>query len=122
MIGRHDESLKSMYQLFENSWKKDNNHICLGTKVKEGNCWEYKWKTYDEIRTLVQIIANAMTNEKLTKNVKDPDFGVSIDAIGIISENREEWLVTDLACNLIDATSVPLYETLGDDMLKVILQ
>ena len=42
--------------------------------------------------------------------------------IGICSINREEWLVTDLACNSIGVTSVPLYETLGDDMLKMILE
>jgi long-chain acyl-CoA synthetase len=41
--------------------------------------------------------------------------------LGICSVNREEWLVTDLASNLIDVTTVPLYETLGDDMLEIIL-
>jgi long-chain acyl-CoA synthetase len=46
---------------------------------------------------------------------------VEIEVIGICSVNREEWLVTDLACNLIDVTSVPLYETLGDEMLETIL-
>jgi long-chain acyl-CoA synthetase len=41
--------------------------------------------------------------------------------VGICSINREEWLVTDLASNLIDVTSVPLYDTLGDEMLEIIL-
>lgn len=30
--------------------------------------------------------------------------------------------MTDLASNLIDVTSVPLYETLGDEMLEIILK
>jgi long-subunit acyl-CoA synthetase (AMP-forming) len=42
---------------------------------------------------------------------------MTLKVIGICSVNREEWLMTDLACNLIDVTSVPLYETLGDEML-----
>jgi len=29
--------------------------------------------------------------------------------------------LVDLACNLIDVTSVPLYETLGNEMLEIIL-
>lgn len=44
-----------------------------------------------------------------------------MQTIGICSVNREEWLVTDLACNLLDITSVPLYETLGDEILQIIL-
>jgi long-subunit acyl-CoA synthetase (AMP-forming) len=38
-----------------------------------------------------------------------------------VSINREEWLVTDLSCNLLDITSVPLYETLGQELLSIIL-
>ena len=41
--------------------------------------------------------------------------------IGIVSINREEWVDTDLASNLLDVTSVPLYETLGGEMLNLIL-
>lgn len=40
-----------------------------------------------------------------------------LDMVGICSINREEWIVTDLACNLLGITSVPLYETLGEEML-----
>ena len=51
----------------------------------------------------------------------DQDFFMTLKVVGICSINRHEWLITDLACNLVDVTSVPLYETLGDDMLQVIL-
>ena len=53
--------------------------------------------------------------------VRDTDFSLDLKVLGICSVNREEWLVTDLACNLIDVTSVPLYETVGDDMFETIL-
>ena len=42
--------------------------------------------------------------------------------LGICSVNREEWLVTDLAANLLGITTVPLYETLGVQMLRLILK
>lgn len=45
-----------------------------------------------------------------------------MQTVGICSVNREEWLVTDLACNLLDITSVPLYETLGEEILEIILE
>jgi len=46
---------------------------------------------------------------------------MSLKLLGICSVNRKEWIATDLACNLIGVTSVPLYETLGEQMLKLIL-
>lgn len=67
-------------------------------------------------------MATALKEEKLAFKVHDPEFNMSIEVVGICSVNREEWLVTDLACNLLNITSVPLYETLGEQMLQVILQ
>jgi long-chain acyl-CoA synthetase len=94
---------------------KFKNYDCLGTKVKNETSgdFEYRWKSYDEIHTDTQIIAHAIIKENLEADVLDSDFNLNIKTVGIVSINREEWLVTDLACNLLDLTSVPLYETLG---------
>jgi long-chain acyl-CoA synthetase len=67
------------------------------------------------------VLANAISKENLAFTVSDNEFKLDLEVVGICSVNREEWLVTDLACNLIDVTSVPLYETLGDDMLDTVL-
>lgn len=47
---------------------------------------------------------------------------IKIKLLGICSVNRKEWLMTDLAANSVGLTSVPLYETLGVDMLNLILE
>lgn len=47
----------------------------------------------------------------------DKEHDVDLRLVGICSVNREEWLLTDLACNLIDVTTVPLYETLGNEVM-----
>ena len=83
--------------------------------------FEYKWKSYDQIFEETNILANAIRAEGLAYTVNDNDFMLDLKVLGICSVNREEWLVTDLASNLIDVTTVPLYETLGDDMLEIIL-
>jgi long-chain acyl-CoA synthetase len=54
--------------------------------------------------------------------VFDPDFNTSLKVVGICSVNREEWILTDLASNLLEITSIPLYETLGHQMLLLILK
>jgi len=59
---------------------------------------------------------------ELFSQVEDKDFGLKLKVTGICSVNREEWILTDLATNLLGVTSVPLYETLGHQMLILILQ
>ena len=53
-----------------------------------------------------------MENEFFSE-VTDTDFDITLKVAGICSVNREEWIMTDLALNLLGITSVPLYETLG---------
>lgn len=103
------------------NYKHEN---CLGTKVKvEGGSgeMEYKFRSYEEIYNDTQILANAIKKENLVCEVYDEQLDLKLSIIGIVSINREEWVVTDLASNLLDVTSVPLYETLGGEMLNLIL-
>ena len=111
------------YILRRKSWKKYKNENCLGTKVKNERSgdFEYKWKSYDQVYEDTNVMANAIRADGLAYTVNDSDFAIDLKVLGICSVNREEWLVTDLACNLINVTSVPLYETLGDEMLETIL-
>ncbi|MCP4574191.1 MAG: long-chain fatty acid--CoA ligase [bacterium] len=44
------------------------------------------------------------------------------DRVAILSENRVEWLLTDLACQCAGAISVPVYPTLLPDAISHILQ
>lgn len=41
--------------------------------------------------------------------------------MSLYSKNREEWVVTDMACILSGLTSVTLYDTLGKDSIEYIL-
>lgn len=54
-----------------------------------------------------------MINMQLFNEVIDDDFNLKLNVLGISSVNREEWIMTDLAANLLGITTVPLYETLG---------
>ena len=108
--------------------KRLKDHKCLGTKKykvdeDEGvDGWVYEWKTFGQIYHEVQVLANVIDQKKLFSEVQDEERGLTLKVLGICSINREEWIVTDLAANLLEVTTVPLYETLGKDMLNLILQ
>lgn len=40
--------------------------------------------------------------------------------IGIFSKNRLEWTITDIAANLFNLTTIPIYDTLGDENITYV--
>ncbi len=48
--------------------------------------------------------------------------GVNFRFLGIISKNREEWAIADLACLRSSTTIVPFFESLGQDGISYILR
>jgi long-chain acyl-CoA synthetase len=58
---------------------------------------------YSELRKQVEIFALGLLN-----------LGIHVDdKIGIVSENRIEWIIADLAISCIGAVDVPIYPTLS---------
>jgi long-chain acyl-CoA synthetase len=46
---------------------------------------------------------------------------VAQDRVGLLSENRPEWLIADYACLLSSVTDVPIYPTLPGEQIPYIL-
>ena len=99
----------------------------MGTKTlvedkEKGSHFEYVWKTYSQVQQDVFNFADIIVKNQLYNEVSDPDFGITLKVAGICSVNREEWIITDLASNMLGVTAVPLYETLGHSTMVLILQ
>ena len=63
----------------------------------------------DQIYQRVRALAEAFLNWGARKG----------DRIGLIAENRWEWMVTDFASLAIGAANVPIYPTLTDEQVDV---
>lgn len=66
---------------------------------------------YKELLLLVDGLAGSLTDLKVKPG----------DRISILSENRPEWLVSDLAINKIGAVSVPIHTTANQPLIEYIL-
>jgi long-chain acyl-CoA synthetase len=87
----------------------------LAAKV-DGN-----WKTYDTAS--VSDIVNRFSAGLLQLGVGGNDFTAEgADKIAIISNNRPEWIFTDLAVQQTGAVLVPLYPTTNPAEIQFILQ
>ncbi|KAG4213013.1 hypothetical protein ERO13_A01G023301v2 [Gossypium hirsutum] len=71
----------------------------LGTRIRvDGTIGEYKWMTYGEAGTARAAIGS-----------------------GLLFHGIPKWLIVDHACSAYSLVSVPLYDTLGPDAVKYIV-
>uniref|UniRef100_A0A5B7AF08 Long-chain-fatty-acid--CoA ligase n=1 Tax=Davidia involucrata TaxID=16924 RepID=A0A5B7AF08_DAVIN len=84
----------------------------LGNRIRvDGTIGEYKWMTYGEAGTARSAIGSGLRYHGLSKG----------SCIGLYLINRPEWLIVDHACSAYSYISVPLYDTLGPDAVKYIV-
>ncbi|OQR96481.1 long-chain-fatty-acid-CoA ligase [Achlya hypogyna] len=86
----------------------------LGTRSRDANgkAGPYTWMTYQEAHDRAGRIATGLRNHlRLGRQ----------DMVGIFSKNRAEWVLTEMACNRNSFILVPLYDTLGPDVIPFIV-
>ncbi|KAL3538104.1 hypothetical protein ACH5RR_001470 [Cinchona calisaya] len=84
----------------------------LGTRIRvDGSIGEYKWMTYGEAATARSAVGSGLRNHGIQ----------SESCVGLYFINRPEWLIVDHACSAYSYISVPLYDTLGPDAVKYIV-
>ena len=92
-------TFKNLVELFYYKYEKQNPNEIFLTSLKEKDN-SYSWqKTFEYIQKLSQTLDNAL-NEN--------------DRCLLISENRPEWLISDLAIMLSKGVTVPAYTTYAE--------
>ncbi|HXE73945.1 MAG TPA: long-chain fatty acid--CoA ligase [Candidatus Nitrosotenuis sp.] len=100
-------SVKTIPQLFRQAVDKVGSRPFLGEKV----AGSYQFRTYKQIQTLVHDFAAALIDLGLEPG----------DRVALFSNNRPEWVITDLGAMHAGCVSVPLYATLAEGDVKHIL-
>ena len=88
-----------------------------GTIVKnENEAPAINFITYKQALEKAHQIGSAMIAERL---FSVPE-GEKLKLFGIFSKNRAEWTITDIAANLFGLTTIPIYDTLGDENITYV--
>ena len=87
----------TLYEMFFNRAKLHPSNAFIWTKQ------EHAWVTHswEDVANQVEIIASALAQRGITAGAR----------VAILSENRLEWVIADLAIMSIGAISVPLFTT-----------
>lgn len=56
----------------------------------------------------------------VAENLYSVPEGEKLRLFGIFAKNRAEWTLTDIAANLYGFTTIPIYDTLGDENITYV--
>jgi len=102
----------TLHDNFVHSVETFRDYKYLGTRIRvDGTVGEYKWMTYGEAGTTRSAIGSGLIYRGIPKGA----------SVGLYFINRPEWVIVDHACSAYSYVSVPLYDTLGPDAVKYIV-
>ncbi|XP_040928631.1 long-chain-fatty-acid--CoA ligase 1-like isoform X2 [Betta splendens] len=100
----------TMYEFFLRGKRVSNNGAFLGSRKPKQ---PYEWMSYREVLERCENLGSAFLHKGHSK--------ASNPHIGIFSQNRPEWTLSELACYTYSLVSVPLYDTLGTEAIAYII-
>ncbi|CAI0460062.1 unnamed protein product [Linum tenue] len=102
----------TLHDNFQHAVENYRDYKYLGTRIRQdGKIGDYMWMTYGEAGTAREAIGSGLRYNGLDKGA----------CIGTYFVNRPEWLIVDHACAAYSYISVPLYDTLGPDAVKFVV-
>jgi len=104
-------AFETITELYQNLVKKYENSDKTAFAFKPSGEEGYKTITWDSVKEDVTAIASYLIDQGVEKDEK----------VAILSENRYEWAVVDLAIQMIGAINVSLYSTLPPNQCQYIL-
>eukprot|EP01018_Ginkgo_biloba_P039925 Gb_21648 [translate_table: standard] len=105
--------ISTLHDNFVHAVNSYPNSNYLGTRVGAAGTVgdSYKWMTYGEVGTARTEIGSGLIFHGIPKG----------SGIGVYLTSRPEWIVVDQACSSYSYISIPLYDTLGPDAAKYII-
>lgn len=105
------EDARTCHEVFMRGLRVSKNGNCLGYRPGPGK--PYVWLSYQETLDRAQHLGSGF----IAKGAE----AKSTQFIGIFSQNRIEWSITEQACNCYSMVVVPLYDTLGPQAMRYIV-
>jgi long-chain acyl-CoA synthetase len=105
-------AFETLTDLYQNLTEKYKNSSKTAFAFKPSPDDAYKTISWDEVKDDVTSVASYLLDKKIEKG----------DRVAILSENRYEWAVVDLAIQMVGAINVSLYTTLPPNQCEYILK
>jgi long-chain acyl-CoA synthetase len=114
------EDVRNLQQLYLRAFEEFADDNMTGTRINnlDGTSGGYSYKTYGQTLEICRKVGSAIFNLDLAPIYKEG--GIDYRFVALYAKNREEWIQTDIACALYGITSLPMYDTLGEEAIKFV--
>lgn len=116
--------VKTIIDIYKKLFSSENeNKNFFGFRPIKDNKREefYSWKTAKEIHLETQELGSGFLNLKLA-SAEEEYQKHRVKVIGICSKNTVEYGCADIACTLYGITTVPIYDTFGEEAGSFIME
>ncbi|XP_037328253.2 long-chain-fatty-acid--CoA ligase 1a isoform X2 [Pungitius pungitius] len=101
---------RTIYEVFQRGLRVSHDGPCLGARKPNQ---PYEWLSYSEVVDRAEHVGSALLHRGHSHT--------GDKFIGIYSQNRPEWTISELACYTYSLVAVPLYDTLGTEAIGYII-
>ncbi|KAF4682409.1 hypothetical protein FOZ60_010596 [Perkinsus olseni] len=114
-----NEALVTSFDVFRDAAEKYPDRPCHGTRpiLDDGSVGPFEWQTYKEVYERIINFGRGLEELNLLSKSEDG----SMRLIGIYMKNRSEWVIAEQGAFTRRATTVPLYDTLGEDAVSYVI-
>lgn len=115
--------LTTMQQLVLNNSQKHSERDFIGTRTKPDGTLDTKftWMTYGQVFEKAKILGGAIKELGFAPPISDFE-SYSLNLVSVWSKNTPEYFIFDCACSLFGFTSVPIYDTLGQEAIEFMMK
>ncbi|KAA0720521.1 Long-chain-fatty-acid--CoA ligase 6 [Triplophysa tibetana] len=110
LLSYYHEDAKTMYEVFQRGLHITGDGPFLGSRLPNQ---PYKWLSYKEVFSRAENLGSGLLSQGCQPNTDQ--------FIGVFAQNRPEWIIAELACYTYSMVVVPLYDTLGPDAIRFII-
>ncbi|TRY77678.1 hypothetical protein DNTS_004554 [Danionella cerebrum] len=110
LISYYHEDAKTLYEVFQRGLNITGDGPFLGSRLQNQ---PYTWLSYREVSSRAEHLGSGLLSEGCQANTDQ--------FIGVFAQNRPEWIISELACYTYSMVVVPLYDTLGPDAIRFII-
>ncbi|XP_063060026.1 long-chain-fatty-acid--CoA ligase 6 [Engraulis encrasicolus] len=110
LLTHYHEDAKTLYEVFRRGLHIAGDGPCLGSRLPNQ---PYKWLSYKEVIARAEHLGSGLIEKGCKAGAEQ--------FIGVFAQNRPEWIISELACYTYSMVVVPLYDTLGADAIRYII-
>ncbi|KAI8086370.1 uncharacterized protein BX664DRAFT_282240 [Halteromyces radiatus] len=123
LLETYNRDIHTLYDAWQSIPSSAKDLQCLGYRpllnpLTQERSSEYVWQTYGQVIERVNAFGSGI--RQLIEEITGKKAGQQ-SPLGIWAVNRPEWTLTDLACVSFGFFSVALYDTLGDDTVRFVI-